>query len=218
LPGRQTWSGQWTAVCVFLVEAAVALRDADAARRLRPLLVPFSGTQLVAGNFVALFGPADAYLAALDSVLGDDESAERLFERALDQNRALGSAVHRAAILTAWAAHMRSRGDLPRRYEEMRDEARRLAASSGQVKLMRMLDTPTADSAGLTAREIDVLRLISQGRSNRDIATELRITENTAANHVRSILIKTGAANRTQVAMMAVSRRWIDDHGPEPAP
>jgi DNA-binding CsgD family transcriptional regulator/tetratricopeptide (TPR) repeat protein len=218
LPNPQSWWGQWIAVLVFLVEAAVALRDADAARRLRPILELFSGTQLVAGDFGALFGPADAYLAAVDSVLGDDESAERLFERALDQNRALGSVVHRAAILTAWAGHLRSRGDTSRRYGDMRDEARRLAAGTGQVKLMRILDTPTGDSAGLTAREIDVLRLISRGRSNRDIAAELRITENTAANHVRSILIKTGAANRTQVAMMAVSRRWIDDHGREPAP
>jgi DNA-binding CsgD family transcriptional regulator len=205
-------------VLVFLAEAAVALRDVDAARRLRSLMVPFTGLQLIAGHFVALFGPADAYLASLDSVLGDDESAERLFERALDQNRALGSVVHRAAILAAWAGHLRSRGDLSRRYEQMRDEACRLAASTGQVRLIRMLDTPTAHAAGLTAREIDVLRLISRGRSNRDIAAELRITENTAANHVRSILIKTGAANRTQVAMMAVSRRWVDDHAPEFTP
>ena len=218
LQARQSWWGEWTAVIVFLAEAAVALRDAYAARRLRPLLAPFTGFQLGAGTFVALFGPADAYLASLDSVLGDDESAERLFERALDQNRALGSAVHRAAILAAWADHLRSRGDLSQRYEQMRDEARRLAASTGQIKLMRTLDTPTAHAAGLTPREIDVLRLISRGRSNRDIAAELRITENTAANHVRSILIKTGAANRTQVAMMAVSRRWVDDHDPELAP
>ncbi len=209
---RQPWWGQRTSVLVFLAEAAVALRDADAARWLRPLLAPFTGGQLIAGHFVALFGPADAYLASLDSVLGDDESAERLFERALAQNRLLGSVVHRAAILAAWADHMRSRGDLSQRYKQMRDEARRLAASTGQVRLMRMLDTPTEHAAGLTAREIDVLRLISRGRSNRDIAAELRITENTAANHVRSILIKTGAANRTQVAMMAVSRRWVDDH------
>jgi DNA-binding CsgD family transcriptional regulator len=215
---RQPWWGQWIAVLVFLVEAAVALRDADAARRLRPLLVPFGGGQLVAGSFIALFGPADAYLASLDSVLGDDASAERLFERALDQNRALGSVVHRAAILAAWAGHLRSRGNLSRRYEEMRDEARRLAAGTGQVRIMRMLDAPTPHAAGLTAREIDVLRLISRGRSNRDIAAELRITENTAANHVRSILVKTGAANRTQVAMMAVSRRWVDDHAQDPAP
>jgi DNA-binding CsgD family transcriptional regulator len=211
---RHSWWGEWIAVLVFLIEAAVALRDAGAARRLRTLLAPFTGLQLVAGQFVALFGPADAYLASLDSVLGDDESAERLFQRALDQNRALGSVVHRAAILAAWAGHLRSRADQSRRYEEMRDEARRLAASTGHLRLVRMLDAPTADGAGLTPREIDVLRLISRGRSNRDIAAELRITENTAANHVRSILTKTGAANRTQVAMMAVSRRWVDEHGP----
>jgi DNA-binding CsgD family transcriptional regulator len=215
---RQSWWAQQTAVLVFLAEAAVALRDADAARRLRPLLAPFTGLQLIAGHFVAVFGPADAYLASLDSVLGDNESAERLFERALDQNRALGSVVHRAAILAAWADHLRSRGELSRRYEQMRDEARRLAASTEQVRLVRMLDNPTADAAGLTAREIDVLRLLARGRSNRDIATELRISENTAANHVRSILIKTGAANRTQVAMMAVARHWVDDHAPELAP
>jgi hypothetical protein len=52
--------------------------------------------------------------------------------------------------------------------------------------------------------------LLTRGSSNRDIACKLKISENTAANHVRSILNKTGAANRTQVAMMAVSRRWVD--------
>lgn len=169
---------------------------------------------LAAGQFVAVFGPADAYLASLDSVLGNDESAERLFGRALVQNRALGSVVHRAAILAAWAGHLRSRGGPPRRYEELRDEARRLAATTGQARVVRTLDSqdnPAGHAAGLTARELDVLRLLARGHSNRAIATELRISENTAANHVRSILIKTGATNRTQVAMMAVSRQWVDD-------
>ena len=215
---RQSWWAQWTAALVFMVEAAVALRDADAARRLRPLLAPFTGLQLVSGHFVAVFGPADAYLASLDSLLGDDESAERLFKRALAQNRALGSVVHRAAILAAWAGHLRSRGDLSRRYEQMRDEARRLASSTGHVRVVHMLDDldkPPGQAAGLTARELDVLRLLARGRSNRDIAAELRISENTAANHVRSILIKTGAENRTQVAMMAVSRHWVDGHATE---
>jgi DNA-binding CsgD family transcriptional regulator len=218
---RQPPWAHWTAVLLFMVEAAVALQDADAARRLRPLLVPFSGLQLAAGQFVAVFGPADAYLASLDSVLGDDESAEQLFGQALDQNRALGSVVHRAAILAAWAGHMRSRGAQSRRYEVMRDEARRLAASTGQARVVRTLDSqddPAGHAAGLTARELDVLRLLARGCSNRAIATELRISENTAANHVRSILIKTGATNRTQVAMMAVSRQWVDDRAPELAP
>ena len=70
---------------VFLVEAALALGDVSAARRLRQLLGSYSGQQLMAGQFVAVFGPADAYLAALDSLLGDRDSADRLFAAALAQ-------------------------------------------------------------------------------------------------------------------------------------
>jgi DNA-binding CsgD family transcriptional regulator len=219
-PVRPSPFGQWTAVVVFLVEAAVALRDRDAARRIRPTLAPYSGHLLAAGQFVAVFGPADGFLAALDSLLGDDQSAERLFNQALEQNRALGSVVHRAAILAGWANHLRSVGDSPQRIKAIQDEARRLAASTAQLRVVRILDqanNPTGQPAGLTAREIEVVRLLARGRSNRAIATELRISENTAANHVRSILIKTGAANRTQAAMMAVSRQWVDEQARQPS-
>ena len=78
--GQSPWA-QWTAVLVFLAEAAMALGDMAAARRLRPKLAPYSGQQLIAGKFVAVFGPADTYLAALDSLLGERESAGRLFRR-----------------------------------------------------------------------------------------------------------------------------------------
>jgi DNA-binding NarL/FixJ family response regulator len=56
---------------------------------------------------------------------------------------------------------------------------------------------------GLTAREVDILRLVSTGRTNRDIGRELYISEHTAANHIRSILRKTGSANRTDAAAYA---------------
>jgi DNA-binding CsgD family transcriptional regulator len=105
--------------------------------------------------------------------------------------------------------------------------ARRLAGSTGQARLLNRLtrleerltapDAPGGvEATGLTPREVAVLRLLAGGESNREIASRLRITENTAANHVRSILIKTGAANRTQVAMMAVSRGWLE--APETGP
>ena len=55
----------------------------------------------------------------------------------------------------------------------------------------------------LTRREMDVLRLIAVGRSNRDIATELSISSSTVAHHVTNILDKTGAENRTQAAAFA---------------
>ena len=86
-----------------LTEAALALRDTEAARRLRSLLAPYSGQQLIAGHFVAVFGPADAYLAALDSLLGDPDSADRLFGAALAQATGFGALIHRAWVLATWA-------------------------------------------------------------------------------------------------------------------
>ena len=49
----------------------------------------------------------------------------------------------------------------------------------------------------------EVLRLMALGRSNRDIGHGLHISQHTAANHIRSILMKTGCANRTEAAAWA---------------
>lgn len=57
--------------------------------------------------------------------------------------------------------------------------------------------------AQLTAREKEVLQLIAQGYSNREIATELYITERTVKNHVNSILRSLNLRDRTQVAIFA---------------
>jgi DNA-binding NarL/FixJ family response regulator len=59
---------------------------------------------------------------------------------------------------------------------------------------------------GLTTREQEVLRLLGVGLSNREIAETLVISEHTAANHVRAILMKTNSANRTQAAVLAGGR------------
>ncbi len=59
------------------------------------------------------------------------------------------------------------------------------------------------DEFDLTRRELDVLRLIAVGNSNRDIATELSISPSTVAHHVTNILGKTGTENRTQAAALA---------------
>ena len=69
---------------------------------------------------------------------------------------------------------------------------------------------PTGQQSGLTAREAEVLCLLGSGLSNRRIARALVISENTAANHVRNILMKTGAANRTQAAMYAATQGLLD--------
>jgi predicted ATPase/DNA-binding CsgD family transcriptional regulator len=62
---------------------------------------------------------------------------------------------------------------------------------------------------GLTEREVDVLRLIAKGRSNRQIAEELFITENTVANHVKNVLSKTQSTNRTEAAAYAIDKKIV---------
>jgi DNA-binding NarL/FixJ family response regulator len=61
----------------------------------------------------------------------------------------------------------------------------------------------------LTERELEVLALVGQGRSNKDIAADLGITERTARTHVSNILSKLGLASRTQAALYAVERRLV---------
>jgi DNA-binding NarL/FixJ family response regulator len=62
----------------------------------------------------------------------------------------------------------------------------------------------TAELDGLTPREIDVLRLLAAGRSNRALATELYVSERTVKAHVSNILAKLHVTDRTQAALWAV--------------
>ena len=55
----------------------------------------------------------------------------------------------------------------------------------------------------LSARELDVLRLLADGRTNREIATELFLAEGTVKNHVTNVLAKLNARDRTQAALRA---------------
>jgi DNA-binding NarL/FixJ family response regulator len=73
-------------------------------------------------------------------------------------------------------------------------------------RLMSSLHKPRRDEpiSELTARELDVLRLVAVGEPNKRIATELAISERTARTHVSRILHKLGLSSRTQAALWAV--------------
>jgi DNA-binding CsgD family transcriptional regulator len=62
---------------------------------------------------------------------------------------------------------------------------------------------------GLTAREVEVLRLIAAGKSNREIADHLVISSNTVARHISNIFTKTRAANRAEAASYANRHRLV---------
>lgn len=61
----------------------------------------------------------------------------------------------------------------------------------------------------LTAREVDILRLLTSGKNNREIADELVITEGTVKNHITNIFGKLGVRDRTQAAIKARDMRLI---------
>ncbi len=62
----------------------------------------------------------------------------------------------------------------------------------------------TAELDGLTPREVEVLRLLAAGRSNRALAAELFVSERTVKSHVSNILAKLRVTDRTQAALWAV--------------
>ena len=86
------------------------------------------------------------------------------------------------------------------------------SAAAGQVqlspaaaaRLMREVRTPEpATAQPLTDRETDVLKLLAQGKANKEIAFDLIIGEKTVKTHVSNILLKLGVQSRTQAALYA---------------
>ncbi|MFN2544819.1 MAG: response regulator [Actinomycetota bacterium] len=69
---------------------------------------------------------------------------------------------------------------------------------------------PKAGGAQLTAREMQVLRLVAQGLNNKDIAEQLFISENTVKNHIRNILDKLHLHSRMEAVVYAVKEKLLD--------
>jgi DNA-binding NarL/FixJ family response regulator len=87
----------------------------------------------------------------------------------------------------------------------------RLCADLGMHELGRRRASPTVPAprqtrhvAGLTERELQVLRLVADGRANREIAEMLVLSENTVARHLTSIFTKTGVENRAGATAFAL--------------
>ena len=214
----------------FLCDAVVWLDDPVGAARLYPLAKEYAGRNLLGAEFLAMVGSGDRQLGSLESVLQLPTAADR-FRSALEMDTRMGSPLHVATTLAADAAHLRRVGQEPGRLNELTRRALGLCDRYGLARVRRLLtDVPDAPRprtapgrqkvssarerklpAGLTAREAEVLSLLGSGCSNRGIADRLFISENTAANHVRSILMKTGAANRTQAAMYAATHGLLAD-------
>jgi DNA-binding CsgD family transcriptional regulator/tetratricopeptide (TPR) repeat protein len=200
----------WLATLTYLTDACAALGDEAMAAIVYPELEPLAGANVMIGHLVACYGTADRYLGMLAATLGEPERAEEHFEQAMEQNRRMGA--------STWVAHTayeygrfllgRGRGSSDRA-EALLGEAATLAERIGMEGLIgkiRLLGVPAPGAglpSGLSPREAQILKLVAEGLSNREIGERLSISEHTAANHIRSILRKTDCANRTEAASYA---------------
>jgi DNA-binding CsgD family transcriptional regulator/tetratricopeptide (TPR) repeat protein len=201
----------WLASLAYLADACAAVGDPRVAALVRPELEAHAGSVVMVGHGVGFYGAADRYLGMLAATLGDTAAAARHFEAAVALDRRIGAPV--------WLAHtfheygrllLRAPGGDTARAGQLLGEATALAERIGMPSLLARLGAlgsppagPAALPDGLSPREVEILRLVARGRSNREIGDGLFISEHTAANHVRSILRKTGCQNRTEAASYA---------------
>lgn len=203
-------------VMSYLADAAFLCGHQGVARLTLERLAPYSGLGIYVPG-LACYGAADRYLGRIHSTLGDHEAALEAFEAALALDTTTGWSTWIAHSSYALAAQLATTpgGGERRRARALLANARAITESLGMTALggrAAALDKilhgeEPENEHELTTREREVLRLLSQGLSNRQIGGELNVSQHTVANHVRAILAKIGAANRTQAAA------WAHRHG-----
>jgi DNA-binding CsgD family transcriptional regulator len=218
-PFRETL---WLASLTYLADACVAIRHERIAELVYPELARHAGTNVMIGHLVAYYGSADRYLGMLACALGERDLAAKHFEAALALNEAMGARTWLAHTSYEYGRMLLARdGASDERAFRLLRRAEELAISNGLSALIGRVgallrEHPAQAMAApelpdeLSAREAEVLRLIARGLSNREIGSALFISEHTAANHVRSILRKTGCANRTEAASYAHAHSLVD--------
>jgi DNA-binding CsgD family transcriptional regulator len=209
----------WPCCLTYLAEVCIALGDRPHAEVLYRELVPHRGLNVVVG-FTVCLGPAERLMGGLAALLGRRHDAERHFAAALQLADRACSGPWQARVLHDWG---RALGDRPDLLVSARDIARELGMASLErscseglaisgsastssppsTQVARPAPAPVSLPDGLSQREVEVLRLVAAGLSNRAIGARLHISPNTAANHVRAILQKTASANRAEATAYA---------------
>jgi DNA-binding NarL/FixJ family response regulator len=210
LPRDLTWSLNLAALAL----ACHHLGDTELAAKLYGLLEPYADRNIASARFgAACRGPAAYFLGLLDLTLGRFEQAVRGFEHAAVLAGRLQAPPIIARCLEGQARALLAL-DRPGDRQQAAALLEQAAATARQLgicglgeragALLGELAAPAAAwPAGLTGREVEVLRLIAAGRSNRAIAEALFISLNTVLRHVSHIFTKTGVANRAEAAAYA---------------
>lgn len=188
------------------VEVLLAVDDvgaaADVAGELLGLAEQFGSAALLA---MALYAQGSALLAG-----GDDAAAVLELRRALRVWQSVMAPYEIARCRVLIGRALRHLGDVDSASGELaaaRRTFRELGATPAEQEVARLLSP--AHPAGLTDREVEVLRLVATGRSNPEIAAALVLSDKTVARHLSNIFAKLGVTSRTAAAAFAFEHRML---------
>ncbi len=210
--------GYWLTTVALLGEVSSALDDRHIAARIYDLLTPYGSRNVAPASSPISFGPVSFYLGLLATLLNRLDEAERHFEAAMEMNARMRArpALSRTQLGFSRMLLKRATPDAHGRATAMLEQ---IIVQADELGLTRLADqargllaTATVPAPpvrfgtphGLSAREMDVLRLIVAGRTDREIAEELFISKRTVTTHVSNIFNKLGLSTRAEAAAFAV--------------
>lgn len=196
--------------CHLLPAAVEVLLSVGEVDRARPLAVELSSLASSIGS-LALSAAAATALGAVELDSGDAAGALPYLRRA-HQQWTQASSPYDAAVARLLSGRcllaLADTSSAERELTAARATFRRLGALP-VAELASSLLAPASLPGGLTAREVEVLRLVAAGRSNPQIAAELVLSEKTVARHLSNIFGKLGVASRTAAAAYAFERGLV---------
>ena len=203
------WRRGW-----LLTDALIAHfnQDQQAARTVYDEALPYSG-EANAGNWGHPW-VYDSALALLATTFSDQGKAALHFQKSVEFCDSSGFLPDLYFACRDWALFLMDQGSESdaTEIEELVRRSNSLATGLGFNQALTGLEilnqrwsrhcgvNPVVSRFGLSDREVEVIQLLAQGKTNRDIATELVVSPFTAAEHVSNILAKTGSKNRTEAA------------------
>jgi DNA-binding CsgD family transcriptional regulator/tetratricopeptide (TPR) repeat protein len=191
---------------VYLSESCLMLGARARARDLFDRLQNYRGLNVtLPGTF--MLGAVSGYLAELAAELGRPKRARELFEEAIAMNAGMHAAPALARTRVAFARWLLANG----KRNERKQAHQLIAQGSSAAKSMKLAPVLrtidgielVAGTTHLTEREIDILRVIAKGASNKVIAKALNISHSTVTTHIRNIFRKIDVGNRTEAADFA---------------
>lgn len=190
-----------------LVRATAALADLDRARSASAEIRSLAG----AVGTPLLHAAADAAEGYVLAAAGQHDHARQLLEDAVDRYGRSGAPFEAMRTRIDLARSLAALGRVEDAAAEARgalDASRRLGAAldadRAEALLAEVEGRPAAKASGpLTDREVEVLRLVASGKTNRAIAAELVISEKTVGRHVSNIFTKLGLSSRAAATAYA---------------